>query len=181
MVNSIFEMKMFKWLGIKLIRRAARKELTRQSKRKVSKPEHIRKIGVLIDTKNSVHSEEIQKELAASSYAEASITFFQYDERIKENSDTGSGFFGPSDFNFAGVPSAKVQKFCATKFDLLINYFTENNPYLQLISLRSKSNFRVGFSEVDSQLNDLIFAVPQTEPQLFCAQMNTYLNYITNK
>ena len=174
-------MKIFNWLGIRIIHRAARKELSRQSKRKVFKPQHIRKIGVLIDAKNSVYSEEIQKELMASGYAEDSITFFQFNAHMKENSISGTVHFDPSDFNFTGVPSSKVNEFCAQKFDLLINYFTENNPYLQLTSLRSKSNFRVGFSEADSQLNDLIFTIPQSEPQLFCAQMNTYLKSITNK
>ena len=86
--------------------------------------------------------------------------------------------FGSGDFSLLGTPLSKVESFSNTSYDLLVNYFKEDNPYLQLVSLNTNAKFRVGFSGVDNRLNDLMFSLSETDSTLFCKQMNTYLNNI---
>ena len=173
-------MKIFDWFQIKMIKRTVSHELALQGKRKIHKPKEIKKIGVLIDSKSLLSPELILKELQNAGYAACRITVLQYDSSVPKNLDATINSFGDKDILIMGKPSPAVVHFCEQNFDLLINYFPENLPQLQLVSLRTKSKFRVGFSEVDRRLNDLIFSLPDKSPKLFFEQMNTYLKTIAN-
>ena len=173
-------MKIFDWIQIKMIKRTVSHELALQGKRKIHKPKEIKKIGVLIDSKSLLSPELILKELQNAGYAACRITVLQYDSSVPKNLDATTNSFGDKDILMIGKPSPAVVHFCEQNFDLLINYFPENLPQLQLVSLRTKSKFRVGFSEVDRRLNDLIFSLPDKSPKLFFEQMNTYLKTIAN-
>lgn len=173
-------MKIFDWIQIKMIKRKVSHELALQGKRKIHKPKEIKKIGVLIDSKSLLSPELILKELQNAGYAACRITVLQYDSSVPKNLDATTNSFGDKDILIMGKTSPAVVHFCEQNFDLLINYFPENLPQLQLVSLRTKSKFRVGFSEVDRRLNDLIFSLPDKSPKLFFEQMNTYLKTIAN-
>ena len=173
-------MKLFDWIQIKMIKRTVSHELALQGKRKIHKPKEIKKIGVLIDSKLLLSPELILKELQNAGFAASRITVLQYDPSVPKNVDATTNSFGDKDILMMGKPSPAVVHFCEQNPDLLINYFPENLPQLQLVSLRTKSKFRVGFSEVDPRLNDLIFCLPDKSPKLFFEQMNTYLKTITN-
>ncbi len=173
-------MKIFDWIQIKMIKRKVSHELALQGKRKIHKPKEINKIGVLIDSKSLLSPELILKELQNAGYAACRITVLQYDSSVTKNLDATTNSFGDKDILIMGKTSPAVVHFCEQNFDLLINYFPENLPQLQLVSLRTKSKFRVGFSEVDRRLNDLIFSLPDKSPKLFFEQMNTYLKTIAN-
>lgn len=173
-------MKLFDWIQIKMIKRTVSRELALQGKRKIHKPKEIKKIGVLIDSKPLLSPELILKELQNAGYASCRITVLQYEASVPKNVDAINNSFGDKDILMMGKPSPVVEHFCEQNFDLLINYFPENIPQLQLVSLRTKSKFRVGFSEVDRRLNDLIFSLPNKSPKLFFEQMNTYLKTIAN-
>ena len=134
----------------------------------------------MIDSKSLLSPELILKELQNVGYAACRITVLQYDSSVPKNLDATTNLFGDKDILIMGKTSPAVVHFCEQNFDLLINYFPENLPQLQLVSLRTKSKFRVGFSEVDPRLNDLIFCLPDKSPKLFFEQMNTYLKTITN-
>ena len=173
-------MRIFDWIQTIIIKRTVSQELVLQGIRKIHKPKEIKKIGVLIDSKSLLSPELIQKELQNAGYAACQITVLQYDASIPKNVGTTCNSFGDQDILLMGKPSPAVEHFCEQNFDLLINYFPENLPQLQLVSLRTKSKFRVGFSEADRRLNDLIFSLPDKSPKLFFEQMNTYLNTIVN-
>lgn len=173
-------MKIFDWIQIKMIKRKVSHELALQGKRKIHKPKEIKKIGVLIDSKSLLSPELILKELQNAGYAACRITVLQYDSSVPKNLDATTNSFGDKDILIMGKTSPTVVNFCEQNFDLLINYFSENLTQLQLVSLRTKSKFRVGFSEVDRRLNDLIFSLPDKSPKLFFEQMNTYLKTIAN-
>ena len=173
-------MKIFDWIQIKMIKRKVSHELALQGKRKIHKPKEIKKIGVLIDSKSLLSPELILKELQNAGYAACRITVLQYDSSVTKNLDATTNSFGDKDILIMGKTSPAVVHFCEQNFDLLINYFPENLPQLQLVSLRTKSKFRVGLSVVDRRLNDLIFSLPVKSPKLFFEQMNTYLKTIAN-
>ena len=149
------------------MKRTVSHELALLGKRKIHKPKEIKKIGVLIDGKSLLSPELILKELQNAGYAACRITVLQYDASMPKNVDTTTNSFGDKDILMIGKPSPAVVHFCEQNFDLLINYFPENLPQLQFVSLRTKSKFRVGFSEVDRRLNDLIFSLPDKSPKFF--------------
>ena len=67
-------------------------------------------------------------------------------------------YFTPCYFSFSGdIKGLDSLEFISYDFDLLINFFNDNN-ILTLLSSKVKAKFRVGFDSVDSKLNDLIFS-----------------------
>ena len=64
----------------------------------------------------------------------------------------------PSSISFTGeIKGNDSLEFISYDFDLLINFFNDNNV-LTLLSSKVNAKFRVGFDSVDSKLNDLIFS-----------------------
>ena len=52
-----------------------------------------------------------------------------------------------------------LKTFINTPFDVLISYYKDDNLELNLISALSKANFKVGISNYDERLHDLILEV----------------------
>ena len=171
-------MKIMNWLRASLIQRSVRKELILQEKRLAQKPKTIKKIAVLVNSRSSLRTDVIERDLKQNGFDMASIAVFEFDAKATKPSEESALSFGSGDFSLLGTPLSKVESFSNTSYDLLVNYFKEDNPYLQLVSLNTNAKFRVGFSVVDNRLNDLMFSLSETDSTLFCKQMNTYLNNI---
>ena len=171
-------MKIMNWLRASLIQRSVQKELVLHEKRLAQKPKTIKKIAVLVNSRSSVSADVIEQNLKQNGFEMASIAVFEFDPKATKPSEESTLSFGSGDFSLLGTPFSKVESFSNTSYDLLVNYFKEDNPYLQFVSLKTSAKFRVGFSGVDNRLNDLMFSLSETDSTLFCKQMNTYLNNI---
>jgi len=68
-------------------------------------------------------------------------------------------------------------EFISYDYDLLINFFKSNNV-LTLLSSKVNAKFRVGFSSVDSRLNDLIFSEKIKKFKEFDSELIKYLRII---
>ena len=61
---------------------------------------------------------------------------------------------------------------------MLVNYYTQENLMLQLMSVKTKARVRVGFVEVDEQYNDLILASPMKDFKTFKQELKKYLRVL---
>jgi hypothetical protein len=76
---------------------------------------------------------------------------------------------------FWGKLPKTLHSFLDQEFDLLVNYFENDSLLACWISTQCKARFRLGFSSVDKQFNDLILDIKHTETELFLSQSATYL------
>lgn len=171
-------MFMFHWLRIRMTARAAHKALQNHKKRTVNMPSSTRRIGVLMDHNSSISQNTLKAQLDGFGFDTDNVSFLQFSKTNNKTQETDSAIFSAYDFSFTGKPDEKLQHFCNQKYDILINYFTTNNPSLQLLSLKTNTNFRIGFAQADMRLNDLIFSLTEQESNLFCQQMKEYMHRI---
>ena len=76
------------------------------------------------------------------------------------------------------VKNNELQTFLNTPFDVLISYYKNDNLELNLISALSKANFKVGISNNDERLHDLILEVDTKEIDIFKQEFIKYLTIL---
>lgn len=87
--------------------------------------------------------------------------------------------FSEKDFNWKGhVVDTSLQSFLEEPFDLLICFFSKKNMYLEYAVRSSNASFKVGFSEVMSQVYDLEIACDPDEAAVFFDEMKKYLEIL---
>ena len=80
--------------------------------------------------------------------------------------------------NFYGkIVSADANEFISYDYDLLINYFGDNE-ILTLISSKTNSNFRVGYSESNKNINDIMFSNFFNNFEKFSNELIKYLKFL---
>lgn len=85
------------------------------------------------------------------------------------------------DFGWYGsLKLNKLQEFVKNEYDLLINYGFEDNLYLNVITLQSKSKFKVGFAATATELYDLAVSDAEKNIDVLNAETAKYLK-ILNK
>jgi len=62
------------------------------------------------------------------------------------------------------------------KFDLLVNYFSEQSVFPELISINFNSKLRIGFLEANHQINDIVLDLKLDQTDLFLNESEKYLN-----
>ena len=102
----------------------------------------------------------------------------------KDNTYTASSweaYYNPKDFGWKGkINNTDLQLFLDEPYDILISYYKENEPLLNLITAVSKAKFKVGLTKDDERLYDLIIDIEPKDIDIFKVELKKYLN-ILNK
>ena len=99
----------------------------------------------------------------------------------KESVNTWDVCFTPKDFGWKGIiKNVELQSFLDKEFDALISYYTEDIIELKMLTVLSKSQFKIGVLQTDSRLNDLIVKTGLKEFDVFKNEVFKYLT-ILNK
>lgn len=137
----------------------------------------ILKVGCIIDTNLDVDYFQIldlmekiglkQKDVKIISYSDTAFNDPFSKMRISKDS-----------INFYGkIVSADANEFISYDYDLLINYFGDNE-ILTLISSKTNSNFRVGYSESNNNINDIMFSNFFNNFEKFSNELIKYLKFL---
>lgn len=91
--------------------------------------------------------------------------------------------FSKKDFDiFGGIADKELKAIVEKKYGLLVNLNTVFNSYLNCVTLRSKSVFKVGFATEEAmQIPDLLLSIPPQKIDLFCEEMKKYLDILQTK
>lgn len=85
------------------------------------------------------------------------------------------------DFNWKGeMHNQNATEFLDRDFDVLVGYYEGKHEFLDAMVSQSRAKFKVGFSEADDRLYDLIISVKPTDKELFKKELVKYLT-ILNK
>ena len=101
------------------------------------------------------------------------IAFYQKDNNQPNSWDAS---YTTADFDWLGhCKSAEVAEFVAQPFDLLVSFYKPNRYELKIVSAISKAYFKVGISNEDERLHDLIIDVALKDQSTFKVELVKYL------
>ena len=166
--------KRIKFLFLKL---RLKKELKNSNRKIKIVPKKKLSVGLLIDSKFDLNDSFIQK-LAMN----LELSKDRFDITVYNNNNFKTfnvNLISIEDVGLFGKLPLGINRFLNRRFDLLFNLHY-NNPLLSLLSLLSKSNFRIGLIQADKRLNDLIINL-SPENSKFIDESIKYLNIIFKK
>ncbi len=99
-----------------------------------------------------------------------------YKSYYDKNSPYSTPVFSDKDLGWGGaIENSYALEFLSREYDLLVNYYTEENLLLKLMTLKTKARIKVGFGEVDKNLNDLILNTSMEDFKTFKQELKKYL------
>ena len=168
----------FKSLHESLLNKKIKKSLNVLDSENRVKPNPIKTIGCIVDPMFPVDVNNFYKLAFKIGLKEKDLKIITFQE-----DDNGFNIFSnmnitPSSISFIGeIKGNDSLEFISYDFDLLINFFNDNNV-LTLLSSKVNAKFRVGFDSVDSKLNDLIFSKKIKKFKDFEVEFVKYLKLI---
>ncbi|MFK7812500.1 MAG: hypothetical protein AB8B59_08400 [Maribacter sp.] len=104
------------------------------------------------------------------------VKIIGYKKLYDNNSPYSTPVFSDKDLGWNGaIENSYVLEFLSREYDMLVNYYTEENLLLQLMSVKTRARVRVGFKEIDSKYNDLILDIPMKNFKVFKQELKKYL------
>lgn len=101
---------------------------------------------------------------------------------VEDEKDQGyhwETYFNPKDFGWKGkINNVELQSFIDTEFDALISFYKEDTVELNSITAQSNANFKIGLSNTDQRLYDLIIDVKPSDFLLFKDELKKYLTVL---
>lgn len=105
------------------------------------------------------------------------ITLLGFCKSIKK-AEIVEELFSPNDFGLFGkIKSEKLKKIVDTEFDFLLNYTTDV-MYIDYITSMSNAIYKVGYSNSDVRLYDLMIDLKKPNISIFTKELNKYIKII---
>lgn len=141
----------------------------------------IKTVGILADDQKKEYHNDLLKGVLTHGIKVEKSSFLVFKSDNTNCFAENVTYFSPNDFGWSGGVNDKLTTdFCDIKFDLLINFFNEPNPFLIKVAQQSKAEFKMGFDTVDQRLNHLLIQSADTKPAVFVDELFKYLK-ILNK
>ncbi len=139
----------------------------------------INSIGVILNLDEFSDFEAFRVSLKALGILPNKTKVIAFIEDEKGVNQLWDSYFNPKDFGWKGkILNTELQTFIDTEFDALISFYKEDVLQLNLISAASKANFKVGLSNDDHRLYDLIIDVQPKKFTLFIKELKKYLTVL---
>lgn len=104
------------------------------------------------------------------------VKIIGYKSFYDKNSPYSTPVFSDKDLGWNGdIENSYALEFLSREYDLLVNYYTQENLMIQLMSVKTRARVRVGFKEVDQIYNDIILDSPLKDFKTFKAELKKYL------
>ncbi len=85
-----------------------------------------------------------------------------------DDADRTSFIVNKNDFSIFGQPKSEVLlKFIKLEFKLLFNFFEKGDYFLEYIAKQASAKLKVGFSESNQNINDLVLGLDSNDLSLF--------------
>jgi carboxypeptidase C (cathepsin A) len=137
----------------------------------------ILKVGCIIDTNLDVDYFQILELMEKIGLKQKDVKIISYSDTAF-NDPFSKMRISKDSINFYGkIVSADANEFISYDYDLLINYFGDNE-ILTLISSKTNSNCRVGYSESNNNINDIIFSNFFNNFEKFSNELIKYLKFL---
>jgi hypothetical protein len=139
------------------------------------------RVGLIVDETIFSETAALKKEIISNGISENNIKVIVFREVLKNKEVYLEPTFGVKDLNFRSqFTQQSINEFIEEEFDLLINYYTEEKPFLLLLTNSSKAKFKVGFSTIDKRLNHFLLNIDKENYKGYISELFRYLK-ILNK
>jgi len=141
----------------------------------------IKTIGILIDATDYESFPFTSKIAKTFNIPEKNIQLLYYQPDKKQAKVAAVNVYTKSDLAFKGNLKSKVAvEFSETSFDCLINYYAKDRLLLNLVAVKSKAQFKIGFASINENINDFSVATQLDNITEFTSELKKYLT-ILNK
>ena len=104
------------------------------------------------------------------------LRFISFYENENNQPNSWDSSFTKTDFDWLGhCKSPEIAEFVEQPFDLLISYYKPSCYELKIVTAMSKAKFKVGVSNEDDRLHDLIIDVSTKDIDTFKTELIKYL------
>lgn len=139
----------------------------------------LKRVGILIDTTVAIDMELLTAHIERLQQP-VQLVILCYVQRVSQVEFHANRTFDDNAFNWKGeINNAEVDFFLNQEYDLLLSYYAEARPVLQLVTAKASAHFKVGFPVPGGhQLNDLAIDTKPENVTVFCTEMENYLRIL---
>ena len=146
---------------------------------KVDRKKGIRSIGVIVDLDKFDKAELFFEFVEEFKLRPNAVKIIGYKSYYDKNSPYATPVFSDKDLGWNGdIENSYALEFLSREYDLLVNYYKEENLLIQLMTVKTKARINVGFAEVDKNFNDLILQSPLDDFKTFKKELTPYLKVL---
>ena len=160
--------------GVKFLR----EELSKASAL-VERSTGISSIGCIVDLDNFEKPDLFFEFVEEYKLRPNAVKIVGYKGYYDKNSPYSTPVFSDKDLGWKGkIENSYALEFLSRDYDLLVNYYNKENLLTQLMTVRTKARIKVGFKEMDQNLNDLILGLPLKDFKTFKLELKKYLRVL---
>ncbi|MDA9056752.1 hypothetical protein N9K49_02785 [Flavobacteriaceae bacterium] len=139
----------------------------------------VNSIGVIFDYDSYYNYDFFRNLIKDLGVKDNKVRFIAKVDLEKNKPNSWDSFFSLDNFDWLGRPkSVDIDDFVEQPFDVLISYYKPNQLELNLVTARSKANFKIGISNEDSRLHDLTIDVEPANTEVFKIELIKYLTQL---
>jgi hypothetical protein len=137
----------------------------------------LNRVGVIVDLDNFNRAEDFYKMVELFNLRPNAVKIIGYRAFYDKNSPYSTPVFSDKDLGWKGaIENSYALEFLTKEYDLLLNYYMQDNLILKLMTVKTKARIKVGFAEVDTSLNDLILQTSMKDIDMFYSELKKYLS-----
>ncbi|WP_290697481.1 hypothetical protein [Lacinutrix sp.] len=141
----------------------------------------IKRVGIIFNAEEISNIPDFNILVKDFNVEKENIEIIAFKSKVKKEEHVFDPTFTLKHLGWKGIVKDKALKqFLNTEFHLLISYYKNDATPLKVLTVASKSKFKVGVLETDERINDLIIKVEINDFKTFTSELKKYLN-ILNK
>lgn len=145
----------------------------------VKRKKGITSVGCLVDLDSFENPNHFYEFVDDYGLRPNAIKVIGYKSYYDKNSPYSTPVFSDKDLGWNGnIENSYVLEFLSREYDMLVNYYNQENLLLQIMSIKTKARVRVGFKEIDSKYNDLILGTQIDDFKTFKQELKKYLKVL---
>ena len=138
----------------------------------------IQSVGVILNNNEFRDADQLLSLLRSIDIKENKIKFITLIDDHESRPNSWDAYFYPENFKWKGkIEGADLTDFVNESFDVLISYYQINQLELHLATTLSKAKFKIGISNVDERLHDLIISIDPNQVEIFKKELLKYLKF----
>ena len=145
----------------------------------VDRTKGITSVGVIVDMDEFSKTELFYEFVEEFKLRPNAVKVIGYKSYYDKNSPYATPVFSDKDLGWNGaIENSYALEFLSREYDLLVNYYAQENLLLQLMTIKTKARINVGFPQVDSTFNDLIMETSMKDFKIFKQELKKYLGVL---
>ena len=139
----------------------------------------IESVGVILNFEEYNNLDQLRLMLKSIGIKDNKVKFISFIDDEKSKPNSWDAFFNPKDFGWKGkIKNIELEEFINYKFDALISYYNQDILELNFVTALSGANFKIGISNYDLRLYDLIIDIETKHLHVFQNEILKYLKVL---